>query len=350
MQRSEASNEVSRQVNVTGKSVLSLDTNYLSNLARARKGEGLPAHVLDVWKDLLDALTDAVWDDRLICPGFNIQVEELQMDDRIAAPGWVVMRSLSLGLAFHTFEGIVARQVEDVARRFMQKPPVEEPAWKRVLQEDPGLPATGMSLRSSAKGVTLGFSDRNTVEKRRQGKAIGVGDYLTDSVLDAILHGNATESRLAFARLVIGQRLRDALVGRHVSSGTWCVPARTDEWTELACRLQAAGMGLREMFEFLNSPWPAHVPFVDLYCSLARAAAQEGMTGRPDQPSDEADRHIVATLLPYCGFLTTDRFVKHLATVVLGLDAKYGCKVFSGRIDDVRSLAEVIRALPPIPI
>ncbi len=349
MRQPEASDTASRHVAVAGKPVLSLDTNYLSNLARARKGEGLPSHVLDVWQDLLDVLTDAVWDDRLICPGFNIQVEELEMDDRIAAPAWVVMRSLSLGLAFHTFDGIVARQVEDVARRFMQKPPVEEPAWKRVMQEDPDLPAAEMSLRSSAKGVTLGFSDRNTVEKRRQGKTIGVGDVLTDSVLDAILHGNGTKSRLAFARLVIGQRLRDALAGGHVSPGAWCVPARTDEWTELASRLQAAGMGLRELVEFLGSPWLAHVPFVDLYCSLARAAAQEATTGRPDQPSDEADRHIVATLLPYCSFLTTDRFVKHLATVVLGLDSQYGCKVFSGRLEDVRLLAEVVRALPPVP-
>ncbi|MFW6056144.1 MAG: hypothetical protein ACOC9B_02375, partial [Chloroflexota bacterium] len=205
---------------MAGKPVLSLDTNYLSNLARARKGEGLPVHVLDVWKDLWNALTDAVWDDRLICPGFNIQVEELQMDDRIAAPGWVVMRSLSLGLAFHTFDGIVARQVEDVARRFMQKHPVEGPAWKRAMQEDPDLPATEMSLRSSAKGVILGFSDRNTVENRRQqGRAISVGGFLTDSVLEAILHGSATESRLAFARLVIGQRLRDVIVGSHVPPG-----------------------------------------------------------------------------------------------------------------------------------
>ncbi|MFW6056262.1 MAG: hypothetical protein ACOC9B_03005, partial [Chloroflexota bacterium] len=213
--------------------------------------------------------------------------------------------------------------------------------------EDPDLPATEMSLRSSAKGVTLGFSDRNTVKKRRQSKAAGMGDVLTDSVLDVILYGNATESRLAFARLVIGQRLRNALVGSHVSPGAWCVPDRTDEWTELASRLQSAGMGLREMVEFLSSPWLAHVPFVDLYCSLARAAAQEGATGRPDQPSDEADRCIVSALLPYCSFVTTDRFVKHLATVVLGLDAQYGCKVFSGRIEDVRLLADGVRALPP---
>ena len=349
MRESDTSFEAaSRRQPVADKPVLSLDTNYLSNLARARKDEGLPSHVLDVWKDLLDALIDAVWDDRLICPGFNIQVEELEMDDRIAASAWVVMRSLSLGLAFHTFDGIVARQVEDVVRKFMQQPPVEEPAWKRVMQEDPDLPAAEMSLRSSAKGVTLGFSDRNTVQKRRQGKTIGVGDVITDSGLDVILQGSASESRLAFGRLVIGQRLMDTLVGSQLSPGAWCVPARTDEWSEMVSRLQSVGMGFRELIEFLQSPWLAHIPFVDLYCSVARAAAHQGTTGRPDEPGDEADRCIVSTLLPYCSLLTTDRFVKHLITTELDLAAQYGCQVFSGKVEDVRLLTEVIRMLPAV--
>ncbi|HHE41768.1 MAG TPA: hypothetical protein ENL12_03895 [Dehalococcoidia bacterium] len=333
---------------VCRKPVLSLDTSYLSNLARARHGEGLPLHVLEAWTELLHALTEAVWDDRLVCPAFNVQVEEVEMDDRIAGPAWVVLRSLSLGLAFHTLDGIVARQVEDVARRFLQLPSADEPPWRRVVQSDPDLPATEMSRQACLTGPFLAFNDRNSVQRHRQGEYKGIRESLPAPVLDTVLHGTPVESRLAFARLVVGRRLRDALLGSSATLARWSLADPVGEWIDLASRLRAAGMGTRELLEFLASPWLAHVPYVDLYCALARAAAHVGATGRPGQPSDEADRCIVSALFPYCSLMTTDRFVKHLVTTELHLDAQYGCQVFSGKMEDVRLLTDVVRSLPAV--
>lgn len=335
---------------ISRKAVLSLDTNYLSNLARARLREGLPSHVLDSWVKLLSALTEAVWDDRLVCPGFNVQVEELEMDDRIVGPACVILRSLSLGLVFHSLDGIVARQVEDVALRYLQRAPVAGPAWSRVLQDDPDLPAVELSRRARSS-LPFTMCDPQAIEKHRQGReCLGVREGVTGPVLDVVLHGAAVESRLAFARLIIGRRIRDAFAGLDAAVTPWPLDSRAAEWSGLASRVRSAGMGLRDFIGFLESPWLAHVPFVDLYCSLVRAAAQESATGRPDQASDEADRCIVAALLPYCGLVTTDRFVKHLVTAGLHLDARYGCRVFSGRLDDVHLLTEVVKALPAVSV
>jgi len=331
------------------KPMLLLDTNYLSNLARVRLEACLSPRVMDAWKGLLDALVQAVWDDRLACPGFNVQVEELEMDDRIAGPALVVLRSLSLGLAFRTLDGIVARQVEDVALRWLQRPPVEGPPWRQVMQDDPDTPAIELSRRMRTRPFPFALSDQPTVGGRREAAGRGgTCNGLAGPMLDLVLRGSATESRLAFARFVIGRRLRDALAGGSVPVSSWPIDTRFNEWTDMASRLRSAGMTLHECMAFLDSPWPAHVPYVDLYCTLARAAALETSAGRPDQTSDEADRCIVAALLPYCGLVTTDRFVKHLVTTGLRLDARYGCQVFSGRVEDVKLLTGVVDALPPV--
>jgi hypothetical protein len=341
--------EQSNPFRLCRKPLLSLDTNYLSNLARARLGEGLAGHVLEAWRELLAALVEGVWEDRLVCPAFNVQVEELAMDDRISGPAWTVLRSLSLGLAFYSLDGIVARQVGHVAAGFLGCEASDGPAWRTALQEDPDVPAVELSRRARGRGFPFPLSDRQEVERRRHAQGgFGLCGDLPASVREAILCGSATDGRLAFAQLIIGRRMRDAFTSQGVTGAPWPLDGGTAEWSGLVARLRQVGMGLRDFISFLESPWPAHVPFVDLYCSLARASALEGAAGRPDRASDEADRCIVSALLPYCALVTTDRFVKHVVTTELHLDMRYGCQVFSGRVEDVQLLAELVKALPVV--
>jgi len=79
---------------------------------------------------------------------------------------------------------------------------------------------------------------------------------------------------------------------------------------------------------------------------MTLAAARNAGEARPLRGSDDFDRRIVSALLPCCDILASDRFVKHVLVDLLHYDEGYDCQVFSGRLDDVRSLTEAVRALP----
>ncbi|MBE9505560.1 MAG: hypothetical protein IMY84_01985, partial [Chloroflexi bacterium] len=155
---------------VSRKAVLCLDTNYLSNLAKARNGLSLPAEAVPLWQELFSALEDAVWGDRIVCPGFEVQIEEAEFDNRIALPVWIVMRALSLGLQFHSHDGIIVRQVEDAACRFLGRELPPRLPWEEALQDDPDLPATELSRRARERSFMPPLHPPDVVARRRAEK------------------------------------------------------------------------------------------------------------------------------------------------------------------------------------
>ena len=336
---------------VSRKVVLCLDTNYLSNLAKARSGLSLPAEAIPLWQELFSALEDAVWGDRIVCPGFDVQIEEAEFNDRIALPVWTVMRALSLGLQFHSHEGIIVRQVEDAAYRFLGRELPGRLPWENALQGDPDLPATELSRWARERPFVPPLHPPEVVARRRAEKerrASSLGGVVADGNWGAA--GSRVESmkRSLLAQWLARDAFRDLLETARADRPPQD-PERwqtVQEYAGLIGRLEEAGLGRARMPEFLASEELLGIPYVDIYCHVALAAARNAGEARPLRGSDESDRRIVSALLPCCDILATDRFMKHILVDLLHYDEEYGCSIFSGRLDDVRSLTQAVRALP----
>ena len=334
------------------KAVVCLDTNYLSNLAKARSGLSLSAEAVPFWQELFSALEDGVWRDRIVCPGFDVQIEEAEFDDRIALPVWIVMRALSLGLQFRSHDSLIVRQIEDAAYRFLG---LELPArlpWEDMLQDDPDLPATELSRRARERPFMPPLHSPDVVARRRAEKERRAS-WLESAVEDGNrgLAGRPAESvkRLLLARWLV----RDAFWDLFETARADRLPQDPERWQAvqeyagLIGRLEESGLQRARMPEFLASKELQDIPYVDIYCHVTLAAARNAGEARPPRGSDDSDRRIVSALLPCCDFLATDRFMKHILVDLLHYDKEYGCHIFSGRLDDVRSLTQAVRALPP---
>ncbi len=336
---------------VCARTVICLDTNYLSNLAKARGDWHLPDDTTAVWRELLSVLEDAVWGDRIVCPGFDVQIEEAEFNDRIALPVWTVMRALSLGLQFHSHEGIIVRQVEDAAYRFLGRELPGCLPWENALQGDPDLPATELSRGARERSFVPPLHPPEVVARRRAEKerrASSLGGVVADANWGAA--GSRVES---MKRSLLSQWLaRDAFRDLLETARADRPPQDPERWQTvqeyagLIGRLEEAGLGRARMPEFLASEELLGIPYVDIYCHVALAAARNAGEARPLRGSDESDRRIVSALLPCCDILATDRFMKHILVDLLHYDKEYGCRIFSGRLDDVRSLTQAVRALP----
>ena len=325
------------------KMVLCLDTNYLSNLAKARSDLYLSEEDASLWRELLSVLENAVWSDLLICPGFDVQIEEAEFDDRLALPVWTMMRALSLGVQFLPHDSIIARQVEDAGYRFLsQEPPAHLP-WDRILQGDPDASAVELSRRARSRPFVPPFHSPEEVARRRAAK--------TESLL-AERHGGGlgAEQRALVARWFSRDALRDLIDSVRAD----CPPQDMARWrstleqVDTVGVLRQAGMTAGRMVEFVGSDELKNIRYVDIYCSIVVAAHQASGDERTLRGGDEFDRRIVSAVMPSCDLLCTDRFVKHVLVDQLHYDVKYQCGVFSGRVEDVRALVGKVRSLSSI--
>ncbi|MBN1857396.1 MAG: hypothetical protein JW846_10655 [Dehalococcoidia bacterium] len=332
------------------KMVLCLDTNYLSNLAKAHGDRHLPDEFAGLWRELRSVLEEAVWSDRLVCPGFNIQIEEAEFDDRLALPVWTMMRALSLGVQFLSHDDIVARQVEDAAYRFLgQEPPPRLP-WENVFQHDPDVPAVELSRRARARPFVPPFHSPDEIARRRVERTVNPGAAMngTDSPSGRDARSLMdSEQRALVARWFSREVIRDLIESVRADRP----PQDLARWNtslqhvDLIGRLRQAGMNVGRMAEFVRSSELRDIPYSDIYCSIVAAAALNSGDVRMPRSGDESDRRIVSALLPFSDILCTDRFVRHVLVDLLHHDVKYGCRVFSGHAEDVRTLVQDIRAL-----
>ena len=335
------------------KTVLCLDTNYLSNLAKARGVGHLPDEVASLWQELSSVLEDAVWSDLLICPGFDIQIKEAEFDDRLALPVWTMMRALSLGVQFLSHDDIVAGQVEDAAYRFLgQEPPVRLP-WERVFQHDPDVPAVELSRRVRARPFAPPFHSPDVIARRRAKKNENAFATRHES---GPLTGSAFQSRMDAERRALVSRWfsRDVLLEMVDSLRADRPPQDIAKWrttlqsVDLLGRLRQAGMTAGRTVEFVNSTQLKSIQYVDVYCSVAVAADVSVGDARTPRSGDEFDRRIVSAMMPSCDMLCTDRFIKHVLVDLLHFDVKYGCRVFSGTVEDVQSFMGAVQSLPSV--
>ncbi|MFW6150146.1 MAG: hypothetical protein ACOC6A_01290 [Chloroflexota bacterium] len=304
-------------------SIVYLDANYLSNMAKARLGQLNEVHDPQFWLRLYQELYIAVCEDRIMCPALDLQIEEASFDTRIVSEVCDIVSSLSVAGTLTSYTAVVEQRVLEAAVRFLGRGG-ESPRTSHAMRAGGSRPsiwdkastATGrQGLRSVARRIR---SQVVEYERRKKAKWAATG-------LQRYKHYSAIGWTEALRREK--ESYVDAVLG------AWGQDEGKDSVRRLQTRLGELGMGRGEFEQFKGSPHLMDEPIVDVECSV-RAATARYSRSRRQRGSDLRDAAILGCTIPNCDMVTTDRFMKQLVTEHLGLDARYGCEVYSARKAD----------------
>lgn len=107
-------------------------------------------------------------------------------------------------------------------------------------------------------------------------------------------------------------------------------------------RISPGEFDLVKILEFLNSPLINEIPYIYIFCSI-NTSIRINEKSRNYKPGDLFDVPILASAIPYCDIVTTDKTMKSHVTNRLHLDSKYTADFFSLSKSDLQALLEIVR-------
>lgn len=333
--------------------VVYLDQNYLSNMAKARLGSLTDQDECEFWLSLLEELKTKALADRIACPEFAFQREEASLDTRIDEAVGRIIDELSRGLKFNMWKEILNSQIEDAAFKFLDKAPPQKEMWEIAFSSSPKASIKsrmpGGHPRPNWGADVYPASQNKIVEDRRQQKAMWVA--FAESTLGPYTCHNWDETlqrdKSYSVDCILGpeawryaERLRnsDSLEDRLTAT------AYMQEMISRQERLLRIGIDDDNFMDFFKSDELLNSAFIDIHSSIRTAAAMY-FPERKQRGSDLYDPVILAAVMPYSDVVTTDRFMKGLLVARLNFNEKYDCAIFSATTRDRLAFRDLIRSL-----
>jgi hypothetical protein len=339
--------------------IVYLDQNYLSNMAKARVRLIKDKDEAAFWHSLFDCLKEAVLTDKIACPESEFHSTEAQYDTRLEEAIIGTVYELSWGLQFHPWKSILESQIEDAAKASLGQQLEEREWWTIAFKSNPNAPVESrMEDILGEKGridIHIPLPDYTTERERRLKSEFVVG---AQELLDKHINSRPddlpealVQSKKSFiagymgnvALQYIAQSIREgSKLDQLVALGNYV--GLVDLWG----RLRRIGintddsnmvMAFAESKELLNSQ------FIDIFASIYAVVATYYPTSRKIQEGDYYDMAILAAALPYCDIVTTDKFMKEILINKLQFDKKYKSRIFSATKKDRLAFQKLVRAL-----
>jgi len=342
---------------MTSHTIVYLDQNYLSNMAKVSLGFPMNNVDSEFWRSLFDDLKAAVLANRIACPELGFQRKEARLDRRIEEAVGRIIDELSWGLEFNPWEVILRLQIEDAAFRFLGKTPPRIETWSIPFKSDPQAPVEGrMEDIFGTKGrIAVSFSlPDEIIEQDRQRKLefTNVAQELLNEYSNNPLDWSelVLQSKRSLMDGFLGKTARESIIRQLKEASASSQLKALDRYNELVGlvnRLREIGINTdnSEVMNFMESEELLNIPFVDINGSIWAAIGEYYRQGRKVQKGDFYDAPILAAVLPYCDIITTDRFMKQILVGKLLFGRKYKCKMFSAGKTDRQAFQKLIREL-----
>lgn len=339
--------------------IVYLDQNYLSNMAKARVG--LIDHEAEAkfWASLFYDLKQAVLTDKIACPESEFQRKEARLDRRIEEAVGGIIDELSWGLQFNPYEVILRLQIEDAAFKFLGKNSPLRETWSVAFTSDPHAPVESRMEdifgRKGRISVHLSLPDE-LVEQDRQRKQSFVAEAqrLLEEYSNNPLPWSelVLQSKRSFMDGFLGKTARQSIAKQSEEDSPLSQQRALDRYNELVDllnRIREIGINTdsSKVMDFMESEELLNIPFVDINASIWAAIGESFRQGRKPEKvyGDFYDTPILATVLPYCDVITTDVFMKEILVNRLHFDGKYKAKIFSATKQDRVAFQKLIRTL-----
>ncbi len=339
--------------------IVYLDQNYLSNMAKARIGSIKDKDEAIFWHSLFNDLKKAVLADKIACPESEFHSTEAQYDKRLEDAIIGTIKELSWGLQFHSWKSILESQIENSARTFLGQQLDESEWWATAFQSDPHAPVESRmeDIGGEKWRIDVDFSlPDNAITRDRRLKS----EFVVESqeVLDKHINNRPDDlpealiqSKKSFiagymgnvAEQYIIRALREGeLLDKVVAIGNYA--GLVDLWN----RLNKIGINTDDhdaVMAFAESKELLDSLFVDIFASIDAVLSTYYPANRKIQAGDYYDLPIMAIALPYSDVIATDNFIKGILVNILHFDDKYKARIFSATDKDRLAFQKLIRAL-----
>lgn len=339
---------------MTSNTIVYLDQNYLSNMAKARVGFIDNKDLAEFWNSLFDSLKKAVLSDKIACPELEFHRTEAMYDRRLEEPIRCVVDELSWGLGFYPSTDVLEAQIYQAAERFLGKEPEEKEPWSVAFKSNPHSPIKsrmqdiwGVKTRIN---VHLSLSDEVVEHDRR------LKERFVDGARFFLVHDHSSldwadlvrAEKLSFISSFFGLQAEQSIRQQwfsDLSIDQFIAAARLADLNRLWRRLGEIGIdiaGTTKVVDFLESDELLGIPYIDIFCSIY-AAIIKHFPNRRMRLGDFYDVPILATVLPYCNLVTTDSFMKEILVKILHFDDKYKTKILSAIKQDRLAFQKFIK-------
>jgi len=335
--------------------VLYLDHNYVSNMAKAKVGLIKHTNQAEFWEALFEELRKAVLADKITCPESEFHTTEAMYYRKLEKPIGQVIDELSWGLRFRLWEDTLWSQIEDAAKNFLGQQIEEREPWAIAFESDPQAPVESrMHDIFGAKGrIRVRFSIPNEVvelDRQRKKRFVEKVQKLLSTHKNshpADLPKVIIEEKIDFLNHIMGsQAILSAIQQLQAGSPHRWFAALSNP-TSLHrrwMRLNEIGIIASNVTAFMQSDELLNAPFIDIFATVY-AVEDTYYPTRNKKEGDFYDVAILATALPYSDIVTTDKFYKEVLCNILHFDDKYEARIFSASKEDRIALQELVSEL-----
>ena len=339
--------------------IIYLDQNYLSNMAKARIGRIEDDAQAKFWQSLFDDIKKAVLADKVTCPEAEFHLTEAKYDSRLWEPIIEIIRTLSGGLQLRPYKNILELQVKDAARQFLSIEPEERERWSVAFMSDPNCNYSNriqdvlsgkvkMYVHTSLTSVDIeherqsktGFAEQAQKILEEYGrKPLRWSELLLDSkkgVIDGFM-GKLAE-----------QSIYGKLEGNYPSEDKSIAAGNYIRLRSLWDYISQIGINPKDydmVNKFVRSKELLDSPFIDVNASIWAAIGESYIQGRKAGEGDFYDVPILASAIPYCDIITTDKFMKEILINKLHFDKEYNTRIFSATKADRLDFQNLVREL-----
>jgi len=290
-----------------GKTILYLDQNFIAKMTEARLGVIDDVQEPGLWTSLFERSRELVRAGKIICPYSTLHTLEAMSAVQSWPERHITIGELWGGLRFRDWEDILELQVRWAYERWLGVPTKESQVkhWSVAFERNPHAQIPQRYLTDTIVPTDALFISPTSEHPWRAKKAEFVSDI---------------EQRLA-ARKQRGIGIRDFEEEQQLEATDLIQTFIRNRWWPTRSPNEI-GIGS----DFWESNQIMRIPWVNVFSSIwAGILVHE--PHRAPKPGDMSDVGILATVMPYCDIVTTDKNMKAIL-VRLGLDENYDVEVF----------------------
>jgi len=317
------------------KSIVYLDQNFVSNLAKERYREDWKDSLADYYRQLNDLISDLTDRDIIVCPTSSFHTEESELGQRVRSFLWHFVEQLGYGLSFKTAPEIMQHQIVAAARAYCGIPAMQCTAWKVAFNHDPQVPVGQLTRPALLINIPNEQDFNEYIRLSRTSIANEYRDYKS----------HCRGKRKAYSDELEAQKKQFVF---EIFNPRTALNVKSSNLEVLFNLLGLAGIiefhnTVKEIFqqgtnpeEFFDSSQLFNCSYIHIWASLMAADIFFHPEKKPTM-SLFMDFEIVASVLPYTDILATDSYMSELIRNAKLLD-RFSAKIFSSSEIGVKGL------------
>jgi len=309
--------------------IVYLDQNYLSNLAKARYCLMKDENQAKFWRQFFEDLQNAVFSDSIRIPMSEFhEIETLDINIQGAIKN--TLAQLSIGFQFKDWHSILEWQIIDAVTQFSGMKLTSN--YHPVFQSDPNTAVKDrfkdmIINRGTISLTSYWVADPNSIRELK----VRFVNLIKQSL------GKWPDIQNYSSRLVLASKLNWLLSS---------LISEPDFWDDIVQDITRLGIQESVINDYWITGKILDIPFIDVFSSLfAVLYLKYKKGGQNVKEGDLFDISALATVLPYCSIVTTDKSMKEILVRTLHFDDKYKAKIFSAGQKDQLAFREFIREL-----